>query len=69
MNNREAVLDILERFTNDLTAMKKAIQRGDGKHLEDVFTRTRAIRRQIMELGPEGFPNPDRMHLEKPEEG
>jgi cyclohexadieny/prephenate dehydrogenase len=58
MNNREAVLEILERFNADLSAMQKAIRRGDAKHLEDVFTRTRAIRREVMEMGPEGYPNP-----------
>ena len=58
MNNREAVLDILQRFNEDLTAMQKAIRRGDGEYLQDVFTRTRAIRREVMELGATGTPNP-----------
>lgn len=59
LNNREAVLEILQRFNEDLTAMQKAIRRGDGAYLQDVFTRTRRIRRGIMELGPEGYPSPD----------
>ncbi|MBX2834094.1 MAG: prephenate/arogenate dehydrogenase family protein, partial [Micavibrio sp.] len=49
INNREAVLEVLQRFTEDLTAMQKAIRRGDGTYLFDTFTKTRDIRRQIME--------------------
>ena len=67
LNNKDAVLEILQRFTEDLTAMQKAIRREDGKYLFETFSKTRDIRRQIMELGPEGYPNPDRMILEKAE--
>jgi cyclohexadieny/prephenate dehydrogenase len=49
MNNREAVLDILQRFTEDLTALQRAIRRGEGDTLEKRFTETRAIRRSIIE--------------------
>lgn len=49
LNNREAVLEILGRFTEDLTAMQRAIRKGDGAMLEDVFTRTRAIRRSVID--------------------
>ncbi len=49
LNNRDAVLDILQRFTEDLTAMQRAIRKGDGPMLQDVFTRTRAIRRGIID--------------------
>ncbi|MGE3474415.1 MAG: prephenate/arogenate dehydrogenase family protein [Rhodospirillaceae bacterium] len=49
LNNREAVLEILQRFTEDLTAMQRAIRKGDGATLEDHFTRTRAIRRSIID--------------------
>ena len=49
LNNRDAVLEILQRFTEDLTAMQRVIRKGDGKALEDSFTRTRAIRRGIIE--------------------
>ena len=49
LNNREAVLEILQRFTEDLTAMQRIIRKGDGQMLEDQFTRTRAIRRGIIE--------------------
>jgi cyclohexadieny/prephenate dehydrogenase len=61
LNNREAVLELLQRFTEDLTAMQKAIRRGDGDYMEDVFTRTREIRREVMELGKAGLPSPHRM--------
>jgi cyclohexadieny/prephenate dehydrogenase len=47
--NREAVLEMLQRFNEDLTAMQRAIRNGDGKMLEDMFTRTRAIRKSIVE--------------------
>ncbi len=47
--NREAVLELLQRFSEDLTALQRAIRRGDGKTLHDWFSRTRAIRRSIIE--------------------
>jgi cyclohexadieny/prephenate dehydrogenase len=47
--NREAVLEILQRFTEDLTALQRAIRWGEGAKLEDRFVRTRAIRRSIIE--------------------
>jgi cyclohexadieny/prephenate dehydrogenase len=47
--NREAVLELLQRFSEDLTALQRAIRRGDGEVLHDWFTRTRAIRRSIIE--------------------
>ena len=49
MNNREAVLDVLQRFSEDLTALQRAIRRGEGQVLEDWFIRTRAIRRSVIE--------------------
>jgi cyclohexadieny/prephenate dehydrogenase len=58
LNNRDAVLEMLGRFGEDLTALQRAIRRGDGAQLEDVFTRTRAIRRQVIEAGQE-TPEPD----------
>ncbi len=47
--NREAVLELLQRFNEDLTALQRAIRRGEGDKLHDWFTRTRAIRRSIIE--------------------
>ena len=49
LNNREAVLDILGRFTEDLTALQRAIRRGEGDLLWDRFNRTRAIRRSVID--------------------
>ena len=49
LNNREAVLDVLQRFTEDLTALQRAIRWGEGEQLYDLFTRTRAIRRSIID--------------------
>lgn len=47
--NKDAVLEVLGRFTEDLTALQRAIRRGEGQALEDVFTRTRAIRRGVID--------------------
>ncbi len=49
LENREAVLELLQRFSEDLTALQRAIRRGDGETLHKWFTRTRAIRRSIIE--------------------
>jgi cyclohexadieny/prephenate dehydrogenase len=51
LNNREAVLEILSRFNEDLAQLQRMIRRGDGDGLFDLFTRTRAIRRSIIEQG------------------
>ncbi|MGO4872572.1 MAG: prephenate/arogenate dehydrogenase family protein [Roseiarcus sp.] len=53
LNNKDAVLEALGRFTEDLTALQRMIRRGDGDGLFALFTRTRAIRRGIVELGQE----------------
>ncbi len=49
LNNREAVLEALGRFSEDLTALQRAIRRGEGDKLEDLFTRTREIRRALVD--------------------
>jgi cyclohexadieny/prephenate dehydrogenase len=49
LNNREAVLEIIQRFSEDLTALQRAIRWGEGEKLQDLFTRTRAIRRSIID--------------------
>ena len=49
LNNREAVLEMLGRFTEDLAVLQRAIRWGDDKALEELFTRTRAIRRDLIE--------------------
>ncbi|MBF9055616.1 prephenate/arogenate dehydrogenase family protein [Rhodobacterales bacterium HKCCA1065] len=51
LSNKDATLEILGRFTEELFALQRAIRRGDGDHLHAYFTRTRAIRRGIIEAG------------------
>ncbi len=51
--NRDAVLEILGRFTEDLQALSRAIRWGEGDKLEDLFTRTREIRRGVIDAGQE----------------
>jgi len=53
LNNRDAVLEMLGRFVEDLTALQRSIRWGDGAALEALFVRTRAIRRGIIEAGQE----------------
>lgn len=56
--NKDAVLEMLQRFNEDLTVLQQAIRRGDGDKLEDWFSRTRAIRRSIIAEGQDD-PAPD----------
>lgn len=49
LNNSEAVLNVLQRFTEDLTALQRAIRRKEGDTLEELFRRTRNIRRRVIE--------------------
>lgn len=51
LTNKEATLDILGRFTEELFVLQRAIRMGDGPQLHEYFTRTRAIRRGIIEAG------------------
>lgn len=51
LTNKDATLEILGRFTEELFALQRAIRTGDGDHLHEYFTRTRAIRRGIIEAG------------------
>ena len=53
LNNKDAVLEMLGRFNEDLTALQRMIRRGDGDGLFELFTRTRAIRRGIVDSGQE----------------
>ncbi len=62
LSNKEATLEILGRFTEELFALQRAIRKGDGDHLHDYFTRTRAIRRGIIDAGQDtDAPNFGRM--------
>ncbi len=56
--NKKGVLAMLGRFTNDLGTLVRAIEQGDGDTLFDLFTRTRAIRRGIVDIGQDS-PTPD----------
>jgi cyclohexadieny/prephenate dehydrogenase len=51
LNNKEAVLEMLGRFSEDLAALQRMIRWDDGEALEALFTRTRALRRGIIEAG------------------
>jgi cyclohexadieny/prephenate dehydrogenase len=51
LNDKEAVLEILQRLTEDVTALQRAIRWGDGDTLFNLFIKTRAIRRSIIEQG------------------
>ncbi|HQZ14164.1 MAG TPA: prephenate/arogenate dehydrogenase family protein [Devosia sp.] len=53
LTNRDAVLEMLGRFLEDLSQLQRAVRIGDGPGLEDMFTRTRAIRRSIIDAGQE----------------
>lgn len=58
LTNKDAVLNILQRFTEDLTAMQKAIRKGDGDFLYRQFKETRDIRRAIIDAGQAGYVYP-----------
>ncbi len=51
LNNREATIEILGRFVEELMSLQRSIRVGDGDALQDYFTRTRAIRRSIIDAG------------------
>ncbi|WP_271078801.1 prephenate/arogenate dehydrogenase family protein [Aurantiacibacter sp. MUD61] len=51
LHNKDAVLEMMDRFLGDLGAMRDAIEASDGERMFDLFTRTRAIRRGILEQG------------------
>jgi cyclohexadieny/prephenate dehydrogenase len=51
LNNREAVLEMLGRFNEDLSALQRAIRWGEGETLEALFQRTRDIRRGVIDAG------------------
>jgi len=51
LTNKDATLDVLGRFTEELFVLQRAIRMGDGDQLHEYFTRTRAVRRSIIEAG------------------
>ncbi len=67
LSNKDAVLEMLGAFQEDLSKLTRAIRRGDGEALFDHFTRTRAIRRGIVNLGQEtADPDFGRQHASLP---
>ena len=56
LHNRDAVLEVLGRFNEDLSALQRAIRWGQGDALESLFSRTRAIRRGVIEAGQAEVP-------------
>jgi cyclohexadieny/prephenate dehydrogenase len=70
--NKEAVLEMLGRFNEDISSLTKAIRKGDGDALFEHFTRTRAIRKGIVQIGQDsaspdfGRPHPDLPHEPMP---
>ena len=59
LNNKSAVLEVLQRFSEDLTALQKAIRKGDGEYLYRQFQETRDIRREIVDAGQADYVYPD----------
>ena len=51
LNNKEAVLEMLGRFTEDLTDLQRAIRFGDGERLQHLFTEARGVRKGIIDSG------------------
>jgi cyclohexadieny/prephenate dehydrogenase len=51
LTNKDAVLEVLGRFTEDLAALQRAIRWGDGQKLHDTFARARRVRREIIDAG------------------
>ena len=53
LHNKDAILEMLARFSEDLSALQRAMRWGDGDKLFELFSRTRAVRRSIIEAGQE----------------
>jgi cyclohexadieny/prephenate dehydrogenase len=70
--NKDAVLEVLGRFNEDISALTRAIRNGDGEKLFEQFTRTRAIRKGIVQIGQDspapdfGRPHPGLPHVPLP---
>jgi cyclohexadieny/prephenate dehydrogenase len=70
LHNKDAILEMLARFSEDLASLQRAIRWGDGEKLFDLFTRTRAVRRSIIEAGQEvDTPDFGRQVLAHPDKG
>jgi cyclohexadieny/prephenate dehydrogenase len=70
--NKKGVMEMLARFSEDLARLTRAIDAGDGTTLFDLFTRTRAIRRGIVDIGQDsaaadfGRPHPELPSVPRP---
>ncbi|WP_421916099.1 prephenate/arogenate dehydrogenase family protein [Mesorhizobium sp.] len=70
LHNKDAILEMLARFSEDLASLQRAIRWGDGEKLFDLFTRTRAIRRSIIDAGQDiDVPDFGRQAVEHPAKG
>lgn len=70
LHNKDAILEMLARFSEDLAFLQRAIRWGDGDKLFDLFTRTRAVRRSIIDAGQEvDVPDFGRQVVEHPQPG
>lgn len=70
LHNKDAILEMLARFSEDLASLQRAIRWGDGEKLFDLFTRTRAVRRSIIEAGQDiDAPDFGRQAVEHPPKG
>ncbi|WP_353644515.1 prephenate/arogenate dehydrogenase family protein [Mesorhizobium sp. WSM2239] len=68
LHNKDAILEMLARFSEDLASLQRAIRWGDGDKLFDMFTRTRAVRRSIIEAGQDiDVPDFGRQAIEHPD--
>lgn len=68
LHNKDAILEMLSRFSEDLASLQRAVRWGDGDKLFELFTRTRAIRRSIIDAGQEiDVPDFGRQAIEHPE--
>jgi cyclohexadieny/prephenate dehydrogenase len=67
LHNKDAILEMLARFSEDLSSLQRAIRWGDGEKLFDLFTRTRSIRRSIIDAGQDiDAPDFGRQAIEHP---
>lgn len=60
LSNKDAILEILDRFDKDLTEMRMAIRKDDGQHLFDFFSNARHLRKEVIEAGQAEYVYPDK---------
>ena len=67
LNNREAVLEVLQRFNEDITALQRAIRWGEGDFLADKFRRTRELRHEVVQAQQAGSFDPREPESREPD--